>query len=1004
MKLKFIGLLMFLAILASNLSFAQGVSINGKVISSSDGEPLPGVNIVIKGTINGTVTDSDGNFTLPNVPSDGIITLSFIGFKSQEVAVGNQTSFALTLEEDITGLDEVVVVGYGTQKKVNLTGSIATVKADEVANRPITSATQMLSGLASGVSVSQRSGRPGGDDAVIRIRGRGTLGNNNPLVLIDGLKGSLSSVNPTDIESMTVLKDAASTSIYGSRAANGVILITTKKGKSGKLTISYDGYGGVQQATRLTDYVTNSVQFFELYNQAQLNENPAGTPTYPQSVIDEFRTGTDPYLYPNTDWNDEMYKTAGIQSHTVRVGGGNEQTNYSFSLGYLDQAGVLKGTSAKQYTTRLNLDSRYGKRFSYSAKISARHDDVNEPTVGSGALSGWVNRALPYYGTKLEDGKYASTWVGSSSQNSIAAYELGNNNTDEDNFAMNLSAVVEIIDGLKYTGTVGFVKRHSFQKIFRPQTILYNPKTLATTTQGSGGADLSADNRYIQDTDITLISTFSYDKTFAENHNTTFLAGFQQETNKYNYLRATKAGIPSNALEEIDAGSVDPTAQGYQVNFGLQSFFGRVTYNFKQKYLFEANIRYDGSSNFADGQKWGLFPSVSAGWNIAEEEFLKGNDIIDGLKLRGSWGELGNQAIPPNQYSATYALGQNYSYGGSLVGGAAQTNLPNPVVTWETARQTDIGLDLVAFGGKLGLVVDYFNKLTEDILRPINISSVIGGLSSPTVNLASVRNKGWEVEIHHTNKINEFHYDIGFNITTIDNEVVKIPAAEISEWTRIQEGFPIDQYFAIKNIGIFQDEADVTAHGAQPTAKPGDIKFEDLNNDGAIDGDDRQAIGSSMPTLNWGLNLNAKFKGFDFSMLFQGVSGVLAITEFEQRPFFNGAGVPKFWADNAWTESNKTNAYPRLTRSSNYMNNMWRTSSFLLEDASFTRIKNIQLGYTLPAKYDKWKLKRFRIYINAQNPYVFTDYRGLDPEKRVTAGRGSYSNVSIYTIGLNVSF
>ncbi|MEN8117098.1 MAG: TonB-dependent receptor [Bacteroidota bacterium] len=982
----------------------QQKSVTGKVTDEL-GEPLPGVTVLVKGTTTGAVTNMDGNFTIPNIQDGAVLHFSFVGMLTQEIEVGNQTTINVTMVADAIGLEEVIAIGYGTQKKVNLTGSLTTVSAEKVENRPITSATQMLSGFAPGVNVTQRSGRPGGDDAIIRIRGVGTLGNNNPLIIVDGLAGSLSNVNPADIESITVLKDAASSAIYGSRAANGVILVTTKKGKAGKLRVNYDAYAGAQKATRLTDYVTNSVQFMELYNKALLNENPSATPLYSQSIIDEFRTGTDPYLYPNTDWNDEMYSVAGIQSHNVRVSGGNDQTNYSFSLGYIDQDGVLMGTNAKQYSTRLNLDSRVNEKLSYSVKVAARHDDVNEAPVGSGSITGWANRALPYYGTRLEDGKWAGTWVGNSTQNAIAAVTEGINKTGEDNFVFNLSGVYEIIEGLKYTGTVGYSKRHSLQKIFRPKILIYNPKTLTTNTQGSGGPDLSADNRYIQDTDLTLISTLDYNKTFAENHNLEVLAGFQQETSRFDYLAATKSGIPSNELHEIDAGSVDPTSRGYRVNYGLQSFFGRTTYNYKQKYLVEANVRYDGSSNFADGKRWGIFPSVSVGWNIAEEDFLKNNDIINGLKLRGSWGELGNQNISPNQFSATYSLGQNYSQGGALVGGAAQTNLPNAEVTWETSMHTDIGVDLVAYDGKLGLVVEYFDKLTKDILRPISISTVIGGLTPPTVNLASVRNTGFELDINHRNKINDFSYEVGFNLTTIKNEVVEIPAPKIGGYTRIAEGSPIDEFYVIKMIGIFQDEAEIAAHGAQPDAKPGDVKFEDLDGNGVIDGDDRQPIGSSIPNLLFGCNLNVKYKGFDFSALAQGVGGVLAITEHEQKPFFNSAGLPQFWVENAWTEENKNNEYPRLTRSSNYMNNGWRNSSFLLEDASFVRIKNIQLGYSVSGNLlNKLKLDRLRVYLNAQNPFLFTKYRGLDPEKSVTAGRGSYTNVSIYSIGLNVSF
>ena len=1002
MKTKVKRLLILVAIFTVSLGFAQTVTVAG-VVNSEGGEPLPGVNVLVKGTQKGTNTDFDGKFTL-DVSKNNVLVFSYLGYHTQEVVVGDQKSLTISMVEDANELDEVVVVGYGTQKKVNLTGSLTTVKAEDLKDRPFTNASQMLSGQAAGVSVIQTSGKPGSDGDTIRIRGIGTLGNNNPLVLVDGIIGSLGNVNPSDIETLTVLKDAASASIYGARAANGVILITTKKGKSGKLKVDYDFYTGVQEATKLTDYVSNSVEFMELKNLAIFNEDPSASPAYPNSMIDEFRTGTDPYIYPNTDWNDVMYKTANIQSHNLRVSGGSEDTTYALSFGYLDQDGVLRGTSAEQYNMRLNLNSKVSEKFNYSVGITGRHDDVHDPVVGAGTLSGWVNRALPMYLPRLEDGRYGDTWIGNSSQNSLAGALEGENNTGYDEYILNLSGTYEIVKDLKLTGLVAVRKNNTFQKRFIPELYIYNPKTGDAKAQGSGGNPLTASSYSDQRTRITFNTRLDYAKSFKEKHNTTFLVGFNQDTDKFDYVSASKGGIPSNALQEINAGSIDPTAGGSHVDFGLQSFFGRATYNYKEKYLFEANFRYDGSSNFGEGNKWGFFPSVSVGWNIAKEAFLENSETINSLKLRGSWGQLGNQSIGPNQYSATYSLGRSYSYGGTLVGGASQAGLPNPDITWETSTQTNIGVDLSAWNGKLGLVVDYYDKLTEDILRPISISAVVGGLGAPLVNLASVKNTGVEFAVTHKNNFGEFEYNIGANFTTISNEVTKIAAPVLGSISRLEEGHSINEFYLIKMIGIFQDAAEVTAHGAQPGAQPGDVKFEDFDGNGVIDGDDRQEAGSSIPTYTYGMTLNANYKGFDFSMLMQGLGGIKATTEEEQKPFFNGAGVPTFWRDNAWTAANPNNSYPRLTRSSNYINNAWRSSSFLLEDASFLRIKNIQIGYSLPeSMLTKIKVSKLRFYINAQNPITFTDYRGLDPEKNVFAGRGSYSNVSIYSFGLNLS-
>ncbi|GAA3569148.1 TonB-dependent receptor [Snuella lapsa] len=1005
MKTKLCNLFTLLVIFYVNLGFSQNQKITGTVTSASDGMPLTGVNVVVKGTQTGAVTDFDGNFTINNVTPNSTLTFSYVGFKTLEIAVNNKTSLSITMEEDTSQLEEIVIVGYGTQKKENLTGSISTVKLENEQNRPIANATQALAGQAAGVTVTQGSGNPGGDGATIRIRGIGTLGNNDPLVLIDGIRGSLGNVNVADIETITVLKDAASAAIYGARAANGVVLVTTKTGKKGKFSVNYDGYTGFQKPTRLTNYVTNSVEFMELLNQAIFNEDPTATPEFTTDQINEFRNGTDPYLYPNTDWQDVMYRDAQITTHNLSVRGGGEKTTYSFSLGHTDQDGIVLGTNTKQYTARLNLDTKVSDKFSYSLKLSGRHDDVYQPIAGAGTVIGWIERATPMQSPRLEDGSYAFPWVGfPNATHPLAGALEGKNHNSWDNMLVNLSGEYALLDELKIKSSVAVNTYHNLHKVFRPQIDLVNPKTGAVTDLGVNGNPLSAWNGYNTQRTLTFVTTLNYNKTFGENHNIGALAGFNQETSKFNHLSASKNDLPSNALQEIDAGSTDPAASGYSVDYGLQSFFGRLTYDYKSKYLFEANVRYDGSSNFGEGNKWGVFPSFSAGWNISNEAFMDNVDVINNLKLRASWGQLGNQAITPNQYSSIYSLGRVYSYGGNLVGGAAQTNLPNPDVTWETSTQTDIGLDMSLLGGKLDLVVDYYIKDTEDILRSVNISTVVGGLTPPTVNLASVRNKGWEFLANYDDAVGDFEYGASFNFTTIDNEVTKLPTPQIGAFSRLVEGGSINEFYTIKMLGIFQNQAEIDAHGAQPDAQPGDIKFEDLDNNGVIDDADRQVVGRSIPKFTYGFNLTAAYKGFDFSMLWQGVEGINARTEEEQKPFFNSAGLPEFWAKNAWTPENPNNKYPRLVRSSNYINNIWRNSSFLVEDASFLRLKNVQLGYSLPdTLLEKLSINKLRFYVNATNPLTFTKYRGLDPEKSPFGGRGSYSNVQVYSLGINIS-
>lgn len=998
--------------------------ISGKVTDES-GNELPGVNVLVKDTDIGTITDLEGNYTL-NVPDDAtMLVFSYVGYITEEIDIAGRTTVDFALTPDIETLSEVVVVGYGIQKKENLTGSISTVKLEDAQNRPITNASQALAGLAAGVNVSQNAGRPGADGATIRIRGVGTLGNSDPLVLIDGIVGQLGDVNVNDIETMTVLKDAASAAIYGSRAANGVILVTTKTGKTGDFKVNYDGYTGFQQATRLPDYVTNSVQFMELMNQAILNKDPNAAPEFTAAEIEEFRNGTDPFIYPNTDWVDLLYRTARITTHNLSVRGGGENTQYSFSVGYIDQEGIFLGTEGKQYTARLNLNTKVSNKFNYSLKIQGRHNDTDQPVtdartgISDGAVQqdpipqastviGWSERASPMHTPFIEDGRYGFPWIGfPNAGHPLAGALEGTNNLALDNLLVNLTGEYELVQGLKLRSTIGVQTTQTLQKVFRPSIDLVNPRTLAVTPLGVGGNPLSAWNRFRTQRDITLITTLTYNKTFADKHNLTALAGFQQEDNRFQSITASKDNLPSNELQEISAGSTDPMAEGRTIDFGLQSFFGRINYDYLGKYLFEANVRYDGSSNFGEGNKWGLFPSFSAGWNLARESFMEEIDFFDELKLRASWGQLGNQNIAPNQFATIYSLGQDYSYGGALVGGAAQTALANEDVTWETSTQIDFGLDMSAFAGRLSLTVDYYIKDTEDILRDVNISSVVGGLSPPTVNLASVRNKGWEFLVDYRNAIGDFSYNIGANLTTVDNEVTRLPTPQIGDFSRLEEGRPINEFYAIKMLGIFQNQAEIDAHGAQPDAIPGDIKFEDLDNNGIIDDGDRQSVGSSIPDILYGFNISMEYKNFDFSMIWQGVEGINARTEFEQLPFFNNASLPQFWLDNAWTPENPNNQYPRLLVSSdnNTGSQSFINSSFLVEDASFLRLKNIQLGYSLPDRVlEQIGLERFRIYVNATNPLTFTDYRGIDPEKDPFSARSTYSNVQIYSFGLNVSF
>ncbi|MCG8306309.1 MAG: TonB-dependent receptor [Cytophagales bacterium] len=981
----------------------QEKTITGTVTTDEDNTGLPGVNVILKGTSIGTVTDIEGNYKIDVEGESAILVFSSVGYAVEELAVGNKTVIDVALTPDIKALEEIVVVGYGEQRKVNITGAVATIDKELIENRPITNGTQALQGVTAGVFVHQNSGQPGNDAATIRIRGFGTLGNNNALIIVDGIQGSLNDINPNDIENISVLKDAASASIYGVRGANGVVLVTTKRGKKGKMSINYNGYYGWQEATTLPDVITNSSQYMEMFNEAVLNEDPTATTPFTQDQINEFNT-YDPYVTPNTDWNDLAFRTAKITDHNVTFSGGTDNVNYAVSLSYLNQEGIFIGTDKERYNIRINLDSKVSEKFNWGISLSGSQTEINEPTGGAGATITNAMRAAPMHVPFLEDGRYGNTWLSilnKNYQHPISMATDGENNDQIGQVLGNIFAELEIVKGLKFKQVAGVQRYSSLNSKFAPKEFSYDPKTFTPgAIENRSWRDMENAHRDL--TRIELVSTLTYQKTW-DNHDVSAMVGYNQISSREDKFNGGINGLPeNNQLRELDAGSTSMATGGSSLDLGLKSLFGRLNYIYNNRYLFEANLRYDGSSRFAKENRWGFFPSASLGWIISEEAFLASSYWIDNLKLRVSYGQLGNDQITPFQYLPTISLGQDYTFNGQMVGGAAQTKLENPDITWETSIQKNIGLDLAAFKGKLGVELDYFEKETKDILATINISQVIGALSPPFVNLASVKNNGFEMLLNHKNEVGDWTYGADANFTwLLNNEVVDLPVPQKGYRLR-QEGEMMDSFYAIKMLGVFQDQGEIDEHKVQPDAKPGDIKFEDFNDDGRIDNEDRQVVGRSIPEFVYGFSLRAGYKGFALSAMFQGIKNVNSSTEEEMKPFFNGAGVTTRYLD-SWTSENKSNELPRLTRGTYQPN--WRQSSFLVQDASYLRLKNVQFSYTFPTEMiKKAKMSYLKLYINAQNLLTFTNYIGLDPEKDPFKSRGSYPNVVVTTLGLNVQF
>ncbi|MCW2263376.1 MULTISPECIES: SusC/RagA family TonB-linked outer membrane protein [Sphingobacterium] len=997
---------------------SQNQQIKGKVTDES-GKPLVGVTIKVKGTSIGTKTDSEGNFNL-NATTNQTLVITYVGYISKEVPIGtNPANLTITLDTEVNMLEETVVVGFGTQKKATLTGAVSVMKSDAISNRPITNATQALSGQVPGVWVNQQSGQPGRDGASIRVRGIGTIGTSDALVIIDGIVGSLGAVNANDIESISVLKDA-SAAIYGSRAANGVILVQTKKGAKGRVKIDFTTSFGKQTATKLPEMITNSVDYMNLYNQALINQ---GSPTFfSKETINEYQNGKDPNIYPNTDWLDLIMRNASIQTNQLGISGGEGNTQFNLSLGYTNQDGIVQNGNAKLYNLRANVDTKVNDKLDVGLRSGIRYQNRKESFNGSGNLFTELYRTLPYYGTYTSNGEYASTWVNSVNaqfRNPLAMVNEGKNHSAYGNFNTNVFLNYKILDGLKFNITGGVNYSTNDNQTFVPKTLVYNPKTLTvTSTMNASGPNAS--NNWDKTLYKTLFSSLTYNKIIAENHDFTIAGIYSQEEEEYRTLSGSIMGFVNNTLTEINAGLTTPLTNGTTYGWALRSYIGRFNYAYKEKYLLEGIARYDGSSRFSPENRWGFFPSISAGWRITQEDFMKNQTLIDELKIRASWGKSGNDRMGFNDqrdlyaYIPTLAFARFYPLSDNIATGIAQMSIVDENIKWEVGTKTNIGFDATLLKRKLNVTFDYFEDKREGILRQIQLPNFIGIRNAPFRNLATVSNKGWELSSNYTHKIGEVDINAGFNLTHVKNKIDYIPDPQIGRNALLQ-GEAINAFYMWKSLGIFQSQEEVDSspkQNAVPT-KPGDIKFEDFSGpegkpDGIIDAHDRQVVGKPIPTWTYGANINVSYKGVDLRINLQGVADVESYVGSELYfPFLNGAGVSKRWeAGNTWTPENPNAKLPRLVQYSASNSQNYADNSFWLQDASFLRVKNIQLGYSLPSSLlSKLKMGGIRVYIDAQNVFTFTKFEGLDPERDLAnMSPAQYPNVRMITGGINLKF
>lgn len=987
----------------------QEIVVTGKVTDAKN-EPLVGVTIKVRGTSIGVASDVDGKFSIKVPDANAVLVFSYLGFNSMEKKAGEASVTHVVMQPSDQSLEEVVVVGYGTQKKVNLTGSVSTVSAKEIENRPITQASQALAGLAGGVTVSQGAGRPGNDGASIRIRGVGTFSGagNDPLVLIDGLAASINDIDPNNIQSISVLKDAASAAIYGTRAANGVVLIETKRGQQGKLQVNYDSYAGWQQVTEMPDFV-ESATYAELKNEANSNEGRAVA--YSDEEIVKFQTGSDPDNYPNVPHlKNLLTSNDGFQtSHTLGFMGGSDKSTFMFSSGYLKQDGVVEKNSYSRYNFLLNFNSQIKDNLTLKVNLNGYSANTDEPRQYEGDMTSIIRFAVregPVFAGLKSDGTYGyqdnyspEAWLSSASFI----------NRKNRNFLGGAELAWNVVEKLTLSAKAGY-KYYNYDDNSYASDFTFN----SNKTVGPNNLSVNSGNNDL----LTLQALAQYAKNTGE-HNYTILAGYSQEEFREDWTSAYRDNFPNNALYELNAASSsNMQSSGSGAEWALRSFFGRINYSYNQKYLFEANARYDGTSRFPEKGRWGFFPSVSAAWRLSEESYIKDNlNWLNNMKIRLSWGELGNQNIGNYPFQNVLNLGQNYPFGGTLNSGARLTRLANPDITWETTRVANLGLDVSVLGNKLNLVFDYFDKTTSDILYSISVSNLLG-LTPSEVNAATVKNSGFEVLLNYQTSIRNLNIGLTPNFSYIKNRVTELASGLQEDINKgLFVGHPINSIYGYEADGLFTDANDVSSYPAQPySAQPGFVRYKDISGpqgvpDGVVDAAyDRKVIGSNFPKFSYGFTMNADFKGFDFSMLWHGLGGFdRQMGSYQAFAFYNGGQIQSWQAEGRWTEANPDPdaIYPKLT-SLNIGAGTIMPSTYWNRNASFIRLKNIQLGYSFSNKLtQRMKINKLRLFVSGQNLFSFNHfYEGWDPEMSQSTGDNSpfYPITGIYTFGVNVKF
>lgn len=981
------------------------IQVKGSV-KDAKGEPVIGATVMEKGSTNGTITDFDGNFIL-NVTEGSSVEISYIGFEPQQFNAVEGKDMAVVLKEDTKLLDEVVVVGYGSQKKINLTGSVATVGHEDLAERPVTNITAAIQGAVPGMTITSGQGRPGQDAGSIRVRGTGTLNNSDPYILVDGIETeTMNSIDANDIESISVLKDAASAAIYGSKAANGVILITTKRGKEGKPIISYSGNFGWQKPTGTIERV-NSADAAILYNKALEDDNKS--PRFTETDIKLFRDGTDPYGHPNTNWNDLAFQGNGfMHKHNINISGGSTNVKYMASIGYQHQNGIMVNSNREQFNLRTNLDVKMTDKLNMKVNMAFIHNDYDDPTNsytggGSDQIIRQVNRIAPWIPYKNEDGTYGTIGDG----NPIAWLDLDQVVSRKNkNFSGTIAFDYDINSDIKITAQGSYISNIQDYKDFVKE-IQYNSSKYHGPT--------SLDKRIYQWERYNFDLLANYGHSFNK-HNIKGLLGYHIEKFSKDETIVSRENFPNNDLTDINAGAASTQKNsGFTRDLAMMSYFARINYDYNGKYLFEANFRADASSRFSKENRWGYFPSVSAAYRISEESFMESTKKwLDSLKIRGSWGQLGNQDALDDYYPwmVTYAIGSNYPFNGITNTGITQKYQKLESISWETTTNWGIGIE-ASILSCLDFSIEYYNRLTRNIIMDVLVPGTFG-LGAYKDNVGKMKNTGIEITTSFHKQWNDFKFNFSGNLAINHNEIVDlgIGGDKISDYYINRVGEAYNSFYGYIADGFFQsqDEADeFTQKYGNPFGKKfkaGDIRYKDANKDGKLNADDRCVTGAELPNITFGANIGLSWKNFDFAVLLQGAADVKRYFTTEVYGEISGDdGHPATtWLD-AWSEDNKNASFPRVALSGTSASSPSNYSSFWIQSANYLRIKNIQFGYTLPKKWIKnCGITNAKIYYSGENLFCF-DSLPIDIDPEAPSGRGShYPQVSTHSIGINLTF